>query len=79
MMATNLLRQQLQRQIEHLPDDVLQEVADFMAFVLARRRYGVTIDDWDDETWQRMALEQFFREEDEVEYSLEDAVEVYVR
>jgi len=75
-MKTQPLRRQVQQQIETLPDDVLREVADFMAFVLARRRWEDVIDDWDDESWQKMALEQFFREES-AEYSLDDAVEVY--
>ena len=75
-MKTQQLRKQIQQQIETLPDDVLREVADFMAFVLARRRLEEVIDDWDDESWQKMAMEQFFREES-AEYSLDDAVEVY--
>ena len=76
VMKTQQLRKQIQQQIETLPDDVLREVADFMAFVLARRRLEEVIDDWDDESWQKMAMEQFFREES-AEYSLDDAVEVY--
>ena len=75
-MQTNQLRKQIKQQIETLPEDILREVADFMSFVLARRRLEEVIDEWDDETWQQMALEQFFREE-HAEYSLDDAVEVY--
>ena len=58
-MSASQLRAQMQQQINTLPEDILREVADFMAFILSRRQ----IDDWDDEIWQQMALEQFFREE----------------
>ncbi len=71
-MTVSPLRKQIQQKIEKLPDDVLREVADFMSFVMAHRRYEGEIEDWDDETWQQMALEQFFREEDEIEYSFDD-------
>ncbi|NCR80385.1 MAG: hypothetical protein GPI90_10070, partial [Microcystis aeruginosa K13-05] len=32
---------------------------------------------WQDEDWQKFSLEQFFKEEDEIEYSLADAQEIY--
>jgi hypothetical protein len=32
---------------------------------------------WQNEDWQKFSLDQFFREEDEIEYSLEDAQEIY--
>jgi len=76
-MTTNQLRKQMQQQIEKLPENVLREVADFMAFILARRRYEDEITDWVEETWQQMAVEQFFRESDDVEYTIDDAIEVY--
>ena len=34
-------------------------------------------EDWGQKEWQDFALEQFFREDDEVEYTLKDAKEVY--
>ena len=76
-MTAHSLRKQIQQQIEALPEDILREVADFMAFVVARRRYEDEIADWDEETWQQMALEQFFRESSDVEYTIDDAIEVY--
>ena len=76
-MTAHSLRKQIQQQIEELPEDLLREVADFMAFIVARHRYEDEIADWDEETWQQMALEQFFRESSDVEYTLDDAVEVY--
>ena len=76
-MAVDLLRKKMHQQIDNLPADILQEVADFMSFVV-ERRFREKIEDWDDETWQKMALEQFFRDDEgEVVYTLEDAVEVY--
>jgi len=71
-MSASQLRAQMQQQINTLPEDILREVADFMAFILSRRQ----IDDWDDGIWQQMALEQFFREDDDIEYTLDDAIEV---
>jgi vesicle coat complex subunit len=76
-MTAHSLRKQIQQQIEALPEDILREVADFMAFVVARRRYEGEIADWDEETWQQMAIEQFFRESSDVEYTIDDAIEVY--
>jgi hypothetical protein len=77
-MATNLLREQLQRQLDVLPDDILAEVADFTAFILARRNIPIIYSDWTQREWQSFTLGQFLRESDsDVEYTLEDAEEVY--
>jgi len=75
VMNSALLRQQLHRQVDRLPEDVLREVYDFTAFLLARRQYDIVVGDWDEALWQEFALEQFFRddEEDDIEYTLEDA------
>jgi hypothetical protein len=76
-MSTVLLREQLRQQIERLPDDLLLEIADFMAFVLARRQSATAYTDWEHSQWQDFALGQFFRETDDVEYILEDAQEIF--
>jgi hypothetical protein len=76
-MTTVTFREQLHKQIDSLPDDIVQQIADFTLFVMARRKLSPDYVDWDDSQWQNFVLEQFFREEDEVEYSLEDAQEVY--
>ena len=34
-------------------------------------------EDWEQAEWQDFALEQFFCEEDEIEYTIKDAKEVY--
>jgi len=76
-MTTTTLREQLNRQIDSLPDDLVEQIADFALFVMARRQITPLYEDWGNDQWQRFALDQFFREEDEVVYSLADAQEVY--
>lgn len=76
-MTTITVREQLHQYIDSLPDDIVQQIADFVLFLMARRRISSTYVDWNDDQWQDFMLEQFFREEDEVEYTLEDAQEVY--
>ena len=76
-MKTIVFREQLQKQIDTLPDDIVQQIADFTFFVMARREISPLYADWDSSQWQDFSLEQFFREDDEVEYSLEDAQEIY--
>ncbi len=77
-MATASLREQLQHQLEILPDELVAEIADFTAFVLARRRKSVTYSEWDQNQWREFVLEQFLRESDDnIEYTLEDAKEIY--
>ncbi len=76
-MTATISRQQLQKQIEQLPDDVVQQIADFTLFVMARRDIPPLYADWTNQQWQDFSLAQFFREDDEVEYTLADAQEIY--
>lgn len=76
-MTTTDIREQLHKQIDHLPDEIVEEIADFTLFVMARRRITPTYADWNQSQWQAFGLKQLFREDDEVEYSLEDAQETY--
>ena len=76
-MTRMTIREKLRKQIDNLPDDVVEQIADFTLFVMARRQITPTYDDWDNGQWQDFTLEQFFREDDETEYSLDDAQEVY--
>lgn len=77
-MSTVPLREQLHQVVERLPDELLQEIADFMAFVMLRRQQGGSYLEWDDKQWQAFSLEQFLREtDDDVEYALSDAEEIY--
>ncbi len=76
-MTTMTIREQLYKQIDNLPDDVVEQIADFTLFVMARRQITPSYVDWSSNQWQDFALGQLFREDDEVEYSLEDAQEIY--
>jgi len=76
-MTNITFREQLHSQIDKLPDEVVQQIADFTFFVMARREIAPLYDDWNISQWQAFSLEQFFSEADEVEYSLEDAEEIY--
>lgn len=75
---TNMIScEQLNKQINSLPDDIVQQIADFTFFVMARREIAPLYTEWKGSQWQDFSLEQFFREEDEVEYTLKDAQEIY--
>ncbi|MBW6465721.1 MAG: hypothetical protein K0B06_04390 [Brevefilum sp.] len=76
MTITNL-REQLHKQIDRLPDELIEQIADFTSFIMARRQISQGYTDWDKSHWRKFSLEQFLREEDEVEYSLKDAREIY--
>lgn len=76
-MSSATIREQLRKQIESLPDDVVEQVADFTLFLMARRQISLRYVDWMSDEWQDFALGQIFREDDDVEYSLEDAQEIY--
>lgn len=71
------IREQLHKQIDQLPDNVVEQIADFTLFVMSRRDIHPIYTDWNLVEWQSFSLEQFFREDDEVEYSLDDAQEIY--
>jgi hypothetical protein len=77
-MATVTIREQLYKQIDSLPDEVVEQIADFTLFVMARRQIAPRYANWHDNQWQDFALGHLFREDDDVEYSLEDAQEVYI-
>lgn len=76
-MTTVTIREQLYKQIDNLPDDVVEQIADFALFVMARRQITPSYANWSSNQWQDFALGQLFREDDEIEYSLEDAQEIY--
>ena len=76
-MSNATLREQLCKQIDNLPDDVVEQVADFTLFLMARRQISPSYADWKSDEWQDFALGQLFREDDDVEYSLQDAQEIY--
>ena len=76
-MITMATREQLYKQIDNLPDDIVEQIADFTLFVMARRQITPKYMDWNSDQWQDFALGQLYREDDEVEYSLKDAREIY--
>ncbi len=76
-MKANLLREKLHRQIDRLPDDLVEQLADFALFLLAKRKAAPDYENWSEADWKKLSLEQFFREEDEVTYTISEAREVY--
>ncbi len=76
-MNTLKIRQQLHQRIDNLPDDALEEIADFTLFIMVKKQMPPLYEEWTAHQWQDFALTQFFREEDDVEYSLADAQEIY--
>ncbi len=75
-MTLMITREQLHKQIDALPDDVVAQIADFTLFVVARRQLMPLYAEWNNSQWQVFTLEQLFREDDDVDYTLEDAQEV---
>ena len=76
-MGSVTMREQLHKQIDVLPDEIVEQIADFAVFVMARKSITLEYGDWDKTQWQDFTLAQFFREDDEVEYTLKDAQEVF--
>lgn len=67
------IRKQLHKRIDSLPDDVIAQVADFTLFIMVKNQISPLYEEWEINQWQNFTLEQFFREEDEVEYSISAA------
>ena len=79
-MSTASIREQLSRKLNELPDDIVAEIADFTAFILARHRLPMPYLEWTEGQWRAMALSQFLRDADgDVEYTINDAEEGYVQ
>ena len=76
-MKSSLRRDQLHKQIDILPDELVEQIADFALFLLAKRKAVPGYEEWNEQQWQNFSLEQFFREDDEVTYTIADAKEVY--
>ncbi len=71
------IRKQLHQQIDQLPDHIVEQIANFTLLITTHQNNISEYTNWQDQDWQEFLLEQFFREEDEIEYSLENAQEVY--
>lgn len=76
-MSNSAIREQLHKQIDNLPDEIVEQIIDFTLFVMARRKIKPLYDEWGQSQWQDFTLGQFFRDDDEVEYTLNEAKEVY--
>jgi len=77
MSAT--IREELHQQINRLPDHIVEKIANFTRLISPEPNNISEYTNWQDEDWQKFALEQFFKEEDEIEYSLADAQEISSR
>ncbi len=69
-------RAQLHQQIDSLPDHIIEQIAKFTQLLTAKQEIA-EYSDWGNGQWQEFSLAQFFREDDEIEYFLEDAKEIY--
>lgn len=80
-MNTASIREQLSQQLNELPDHMIAEIADFTAFILARHQIAAPYLEWTEKQWQALSLSQFLRDanDDDDEYTISDAEEVYVR
>ena len=70
-----MIREKLHHQIDALPEDVVELIADFTLFIMSRRKMIPLYEDWSDTEWQDFAMQQFFRNveaEGEVEFFLEN-------
>jgi hypothetical protein len=76
-MNSSLLRDRLHKEIDQLPDEIVKQIADFTLLLMERHNVAPVYDDWEQEEWQNFAWAQFFREDDDVEYTIKDAKEVY--
>jgi len=71
-------REQLHQQIDNLPDEIVEKIAQFTLSIT--NNYDINVaeyTDWQKKEWQEFSLSQFFSEDDDIEYSLEDAQEIY--
>ncbi len=76
-LMSGTLREQLHQQIDQLPDHIVEQIANFTRLISTQQNAKPDYNNWQKEDWEQFSLEQFFSEEDELEYSLEDAQEIY--
>lgn len=71
-------REQLHQQIDSLPDDIIEQIANLILSITTQQKIAASeYTDWESTQWQEFSLTQLFCEDDEIEYSLEDAEEIY--
>lgn len=77
-MDTAKIRKELHQRIDVLSDEIIEQIAaDFTLFILARKQKSLSYTEWEASQWQKLTLKQFFRDDDDVEYTLADAKEIY--
>ncbi|WP_069790852.1 hypothetical protein A5482_013805 [Cyanobacterium sp. IPPAS B-1200] len=72
------IREQLHQQIDNLPDEIVEKIAQFTLSIT--NDYDINVaqyTDWQKKGWQEFSLSQFFSDDDDIEYYLEDAQEIY--
>lgn len=69
-------RDRLRQQIDSLPDYLIEQIARFTQNLTSRQDTS-EFSDWENGQWQDFSLAQFFSEDDEIEYFLEDTQEIY--
>ena len=73
-------REQLHQQIDSLPDHIVEQIASLILSITTQQKIGVSEYTGQQSTqWQDFSLTQLFGEDDEIEYSLEDAQEIYLQ
>jgi ASC-1-like (ASCH) protein len=70
-------REQLHQQIDQLPDHIVEQIANFTSSIITQQSNIPKYSNWEDKDWQEFSLQNFFCEENEIEYCLEDAQEIY--
>ncbi|GBO51610.1 MAG: hypothetical protein M1G31_10565 [Pseudanabaena sp. Salubria-1] len=68
-------REQLHQQIDSLPDHLIDQIAKFTQILTAKQEM-LEYSDWESGQWQEFSLAQFFSEDDEIAYCIEDAQEI---
>jgi hypothetical protein len=71
-------REKLHQQIDQLPDHIVEQIANFTSSIITQQSNIPQYSNWEDKDWEEFSLQNFFREENEIEYCLEDAQEIYI-
>ena len=70
-------REQLHQQIDQFSDHIVEQIANFTSSIITQQNNIPEYSNWEDKDWQEFSLQIFFNDDDEIEYSLEDAQEIY--
>jgi hypothetical protein len=71
-------REQLHQQIDSLPDHIVEQIASLILSITTQHKILASeYTDWQSTQWQDFSLMQLFCKDNEIEYSLEDAEEIY--